>query len=234
MNQILSKIPQPVIVILVLTLGLAFIVFNNPMKNGCDVEIDNFSNRIEGVVTNSRTSKKRLAVSEIKRSIDLCKKGNSQGACADYFAALKKMSDALMFFKSSCSVNLMESEKFADILPATMKDGLKIMALVAWGEQPPESVGAKLGWLTIQDLQTFCRLKLKFEESFGEEEIVKLRQSVFLSYPDKFSDKVLNIENKEDVEKPKALKTSSNPMGTMTEDDVYQKSLFSVNCDKFL
>lgn len=110
---------------------------------------------------------------------------------------------------------------------------LQIMALVAWGEKPPAGPAERLGWLTVPHLQTFCSLKRSFIWIAGEANYEALKEKVFREYPDNWDEKT-PIELRDPENRPRALKTPNNMIGTLTKDEVFQRSIFSIKCDLYM
>lgn len=228
LNQIVSKIPKPVLVIGVLTLALVAIVFNNPLKDECEVKTTNFLKEVRGIITSVR-AKDKTQFAQLGFWMDRCKQGNSQGACEDYFSGLRKLTTALTVFPEKCQSRYSEeNENFISYLI----NGIQVMSLVAWGERPPNGVADRAGWLTEADLKTFCRLKKTFYSLAKEEDFTAVKNKVYLQYPDAWPETVLE-KSRDPENRPMALKTAANPTGTLDVKQIYERSLFSIRCDLY-
>lgn len=228
LDQIISKIPKPVLVVGVLTIALVVIVFSNPLKDECEVKTTNFLKEVRGIVTSVR-AKDKTQFAQLGFWMDRCKQGNSQGACEDYFSGLRKLTTALTIFPEKCQLTYSEeNENFLRYLI----DGLQVMSLVAWGEKPPAGVADRAGWLTEVDLKTFCRLKKTFFNLASEEDFTAVKNKIYLQYPDAWAETVPE-KSRDPENRPLALKTQSNPSGTMNVKQVYERSLFSIRCDLY-
>jgi len=229
LDDAIAKIPKPILVFIVLFLTLIFIIQQNPLSDGCAVENENFISNTKGFLFANTDKNKRVHYPQIKFLKDRCINGNSQGACMDYFRGLKRVVDALKVTSEKCySKILLESPQVL----ITIKEGLKIMALVAWGDKPPESSSQRLGWLTEGDIYTFCRLKNAILKLITNEEYIAFRNNVYLEFPDQWSE-TIPLEKRADMPRPRAFKSNINPKGTMIDKEIYERSLFSLRCDLY-
>jgi hypothetical protein len=243
LNEVVSKIPKPILVIGVMIIALGVIIKMRPLKDGCDVEVSNFTEDVRGYLLRSpRTKTKKMVLPQVGETKKFCKEGNSPGACENYFAALKKVEEAFLRLDNKCLVQLVENENFvtegapeetASIIKFQLKEAVKILALLAWGEKPPAGLAERAGWLSRSEIYTFCRLKTTLLDIIGDEEYKVFRTKVLREFPDAWPEKLQNQINSEEVERPTVLKWSGNPSGTMDEKEVLQRSLFSLRCDQY-
>lgn len=231
LDDAIAKMPRPLLVFLVLAGALAFIVYQNPLSDGCEVEVSNFSREVRGVLkgyrTNTKDKKIQYAILDYAR--EQCKEGNSQGSCEDYFKAVKRVADATRVVSPKCYPKL--KAETAELVGA-LAMGIRIMALVAWGEKPPEGIGQRLGTLTEGDIYGFCRAKNGLIALTSLNDYKSLRTSVYREFPDRWSESI-PIEKRAEIPRPRALKSTQNPSGTLNEDEVYERSLFSLRCDLY-
>lgn len=235
LDEVISKIPKPLLVGGVFIIALALIIYSNPLKDGCDVQILNFTDNVKGYLINTKTKSKKLKIAEVEASKDFCKAGNSPGACENYFAALDRIAKAFVTFDDKCIPQLSEDETFKSLQPQ-IKDGLKILALYAWGEKPPDGVASRTMIIAKNEIYTFCRLKKVLLDILGEDDFKSFRLSVYKEFPDNWSDEQKNqatITSAEEIQRPTALKSTGNPGGTLTEEEIFQRSLFSLRCDQY-
>jgi len=230
LDEVISKIPKPVLVFVVLFLALIFIIQQNPLSDGCAVEVENFNMNTKGVLSGYRDSKKRVHFPQINFLKERCSEGNSQGACFDYLKSLRTVTDSLKLTSEKCYPDLIES---STELIKQLKDGVKVMALVAWGEYPPTSLSQRLGWLTESDVYTFCRMKNTITKLIPNEEFLAFRNTVYREFPDRWTENI-SLEKRAEMPRPRALKGTTNPNGTLIEKDLYERSLFSLRCDLYL
>lgn len=229
LDDAIAKMPRPLLVFIVLAGALVFIVSQNPLSDGCEVEITNFSREVRGIMTSYKTAKKGKQYAVLNYALEQCKEGSSQGSCEDYFKALKRVADATRVVSPKCYQKL--KEEYGS-LPQVLATGLKVMALVAWGDKPPEGIGQRLGTLTEGDVYGFCRSKNGLVQLTSPEEYKALRASVYREFPDRWPEN-LPLEKRAEIPRPRALQSSTNPKGSLKEDDVYERSLFSLRCDLY-
>ena len=243
LDDLLKKIPKPVLVVGVILIALAVMIKLKPLKNGCDIEISNFTEEVRGYLLKSpRTKTKKLVLPQVGETKRFCKEGNSPGACENYFSALKKVEEAFIRFDDKCLPQLVEDENFVvegapeetvSIIKFQLKEGVKILALLAWGEKPPAGLAERAGWLSRSEVYTFCRLKTVLVNLIGDEKFRKFRTGVLREYPDVWPQKLQGQINSVDVQRPTILKWSANPLGKLDEKEVLQRSLFSLRCDQY-
>jgi len=227
--NLVAKTPRPLLVFIVLAAALIFIISQNPLSDGCEVEISNFGREVTGVITTEKNSKKLKQYPKLDYAREQCKDGNSQGRCEDYFKAVKRVADATRVVSPKCYIKL--KEEYKD-LTKTLAMGIKIMALAAWGEKPPEGIGQRMGWLTEGDIYGFCRAKNGLVALTSLEEYKTLRASVYREFPDRWPDKE-SMETRAQMPRPRALLSMTNVKGSLKEADVYERSLFSLRCDLY-
>lgn len=228
----LSRIPKIFIAIAALAVGLVFVVLNNPLKDGCEVELTNFSRDVSGVLTSTRNKKKKLMPSSISSSLESCKLGNNQGACEGYFRDLKSIIDSLMLTPEKCFQVIQNDERIGKVLVPRLKEGIKILSLLAWGEKPPVSTAERVGWLNIREVTTFCRIYSRLGIILNEKDLEDLKLNAFSEFPNQLPE-TATLVTESDYKRPRALKTTANPTGQLNQDEVYKRSLFSLNCDRY-
>ncbi len=224
-----AKMPRPLLVFLVLAGALGFIISQNPLSDGCEVEVSNFGREVAGIITRVKNSKKLEQYPKLDYAREQCKEGNSQGSCEDYFKAVKRVADATRVVSPKCYIKLKEEYKSLTNVLAT---GIKIMALAAWGEKPPEGIGQRMGWLTEGDIYGFCRAKNGLVLLTSLEEYKALRAAVYREFPDRWPE-TLPLEKRAEIPRPRALQSLANVTGSLKESDVYERSLFSLRCDLY-
>lgn len=229
LDDVIQKIPRPLFVIMVLAGALAFIVSQNPLSDGCEIEVSNFTRDVTGIMTSYTNKKKRKQFAQINFLRDQCTKGNSQGSCEDYFKAVKRVADATRTVSEKCYPKL--KEEF-ESLPKVLSDGVKIMALSAWGEKPPDGIAQRLNWLTEGDVYGFCRAKNGLIQITDMEQFKSFRASVYREFPDRWPEN-LSLEQRAEISRPRALKSASSSLGSLNENEIYERSLFSLRCDLY-
>lgn len=235
LNDLFAKIPKPVLVIGVLIIALVLIVYNNPMADECEVQAKNFDRNTKGLLFPVKI-KNKIQFAKLTPLRDICRDGNSIGACSDYFEGLRKVSSEFKLMSDQCKIKYSEAnEGFLSQIRAA----LKVMALVAWGEKPPAGPAERMGWLTEPDVRSFCHLKKAYITVAGEESFQLVRSEVYLEYPDQWPESSIPNEGTEGdsrlpENRPKAMKTALNPKGKFTSREIFERSLFSIRCDLYL
>jgi len=230
LQDLIFKIPRPILVIGVLILSIGFIVSQNPLQDGCDVQVTNFTRSVRGILTGYKTSKKLTQFAQLENFKNLCREGNSAGACENYYDALKKITSAFILVENKCFPKLVEA---FENLPKVVSNGIQIMALNAWGEAPPSNVSVRLGWLTESDIYTFCRLRRQYVRLASEEDYWLLRARTYSEFPDVWPETV-TLDQRSEIPRPRALKSGDNPNGSMGPEEIFKRSLFSLRCDLYL
>lgn len=249
-NQLIQKVPRPVLVVGIMVLAIVLFVYNDPLKDECEVQASIFEKKMQGLITSVRTKTKKTQFAKIDYWRDRCKEGNSIGSCSDYFEGLRLFTQELRNMNDNCQIKYsIDNDRFI----AKITEGIQIMALVAWGEKPPVGLADRLGWLNESNARTYCYLK-KTLLLVGEEESFNiLRQKVYREYPGEWPEKFINklvesnvVKDKQndtaDVDiaklvaenRPRAFKTQANPSGTLDEKQIYERSLFSLKCDLYM
>jgi hypothetical protein len=229
-NEIIHKIPKPMLVIVVLILALGFIVYTNPMQDGCDVQIANFGRTTRGILAGFKTKKNLTQFAQIENFKNLCREGNSQGSCENYYDALKKITTGLKAVEDKCQPKLMENY---ENLIKVISNAIQIMALNAWGDASPEGVGERMGWLSEPDIYTFCRLKTQLIRLSSDDEFKLLRAKTYAEFPDSWPASV-PLDQRLELPRPRVLKSDSNPTGSLSSEEIFKRSLFSLRCDLYL
>lgn len=229
-QEIIEKVPRPILVIGILAIALALIVYSNPLQDGCDVQVTNFTRVVRGVLTGFKNKSQRTQFAQIESFKTLCREGNSQGSCENYYDGLKKITDGLKLVDDKCVPKLNES---FENLQKVLSNGIQIMALNAWGEQPPAGTSERMGWLVESDIYTFCRLKTQLIRTVSDEEYKSLRARTYAEFPEAWTDSI-TIAQRSEVRRPMALKSEANPKGSLVEEEIFKRSLFSLRCDLYL
>lgn len=229
LNQIIQKIPKPILVGGILVLALVLFMYNDPLRDECEIQAFVFENKMKGLLSTVKINGKKQ-YPKLNYAKERCKEGNSLGSCADFLDGLKSLTRELKLMNDKCQVTYSQKN---DDFSVQISHGLQIMALVAWGEKPPAGLSDRLGWLTVSHMQTFCYLKRTFLLIGGEENFLALREKVYREFPDNWPEK-LDSEMKLPENRPRAYKTDSNPSGTLTFEQIYQRSIFSIKCDLYM
>lgn len=83
---------------------------------------------------------------------------------------------------------------------------LTLMTQIAWGERAPASLSAKHAWFDASDLALYCDLKANAVRMYGNERFSAWREAQMQAFPQ---------------------------ADRLTREQVWQKSIFSTNCDSY-
>lgn len=225
----LNQVPKPLLIFVFMCIGLALIMYSNPLADGCEVDVKNFSREVRGILRAYQTAKERIQYPLIESQKILCRDGNTPGSCENYFNSLKKITIAASRVRNECYPKL--NEDYTNLIPEA-RSGVKTLALIAWGMQPPKESSQRLGWLSQPEIYTFCRLKRILQDQLSDEDYRAFRYSVYEEFPQEYPPDI-DPEKRLLMERPRALRTGDNPEGILTEPEVFERSLFSIRCDMY-
>lgn len=248
LNQVIQKIPKPILVIGIMVISIIFFVYNDPLRDECEVQSSLFEKKTKGLISAVKINKK-IQYPMLNFWRDRCKEGNSIGSCNDYFEGLRTLTKELRLMNENCQVKYISQN---DSLTSQLTQAIQIMALVAWGEKPPIGIAERVGWFNETHIRTFCYLKKTFILTAGEENFLTLRTKVYREFPGDWPDKFdINrlVESNSDKSKPgtpvdvaklmaenrpRAFKSAANPTGTLKSEEIFELSIFSVRCDLYM
>ena len=198
LEQQLAQMPKMLVALIALTATVVFLFVFNPPHTICDTQVETVKENLVGPVFPAIVKKNTLQP-QIKNAQQSCKTGHSAGACFDYFSILKMIAKQIDNSSPECRAQVIGVSE----IQAALKDGVEIMALAAWGPQPPASPAARFGWMQESELAVFCYIKDVFEKALGEEAWTALRLKVNKKYPGENAT-VTNL----DIDGPKASEGS--------------------------
>ena len=225
MENFINSLPKPLLVLLVLGGAIAFFITSSPMHTVCDTQLEVLREAQKGNVFPSvvtvKGTKQRIppAITKFKES---CQVGNSAGACYQYFTSLRSIAVDIGKASSECTPMMFEVEE----LKRAMTDGIEVMARIAWGAKPPDEGFARFNWLQDSEVAVFCRLKNIYVRAVDEEGWEVLRRSIYKKLPGEV------VSPQSDPGQPAIEPKSASVM--MTEQDIWNRSLFSVRCESYL
>ena len=214
LEQQISQMPKMLLALIAMTGTVIFLFVFNPPHTICDTQVDSMKENLAGPVFPT-VVKKNTIQPFIKRAQETCKTGHSAGACYEYFSILKMIAKQVDNGSPECRTQLIGVNE----VQAALKDGVEIMALAAWGAQPPASPAMRFGWMQESELAVFCYIKDTYEKALGEEAWTALRLKVNKKYPGENA----TLSNL-DSEGPKASEK-------MSDNEIWPKSIFSVRCE---
>ena len=221
MEKFFNSLPKPVLVLLVLVAAIIFFMVANPPHTVCDTQVEALQETLAGVVF-PKKEKKNVLPPNLSRPKEVCQLGNSPGSCYEYFSLLRKIAGEVGKSSAECTATLYEVPE----VQGALNNGIELMARLAWGNQPPEPGFARFGWLQEGDLAIFCRLRGIYIRAFGEEAWSEKRKAVFAKLPGE-APPAGSDPNSIIIEQKKAT-------AVMTEQDIWNLSIFSVRCENYL
>ncbi len=217
MNQ---GIPRPLLIVLVLLGGIGFFFLAQPPHSICNSQLEVLKETQKGAIfpsLNKNIQKPAL----YSRLVDNCKMGNSPGACYELFSVLKKLIRDLNGTQVECLQPFGEVEE----VKKALREGLRLMVQLAWGDKPPEKGMEKFGWFEASDIALFCNLKELFVKIYGSEEWESYRSSTYAKLPGEAQ--IINDGVCENCDK---IKKAAD---VMPAEEVWVRSLFSVRCEQY-
>ncbi|MGE3975157.1 MAG: hypothetical protein AB7F59_11590 [Bdellovibrionales bacterium] len=157
------KIPQGLLIFLVLVGGLIFILLAQPPHSVCEPQMEIFKTSQEGFLF-LNPSKSYLKTTGFQKTLDFCKHGNNAGSCFEFMQGLQKMMDVTLSSPAECHGGITE---LTEVSSATWR-GLELMTRAAWGAAAPKSSMERQGWLDAPAMELYCRLKKFAITNYGQ------------------------------------------------------------------
>lgn len=220
MEKFINSLPKPVLALLAIIVSIVVIMLINPPHTVCDTQEAAFRDSQKGVLFITEVNKKKIPGS-LARSKEACQLGNSAGSCYEYFTALKGVADNIGKGSSECLTQIFDIKEVSTV----MNDGVELMARLAWGVKPPEPGLDRFGWMQEAEIAIFCRLKNVYTRAKGEEAWTELRKKIFAKLPGE--EPVVSSDPSMAAATPKSATLA------MSEQDIWNRSLFSVRCDAY-
>ncbi len=161
------------VVFFILLFGvLSFFLIQEP-HSPCDTTFESFRKAQEGFLF-PKTIKSVTRQPLYKKTIEMCKLGNSPGACYEHFNGLKKVMRDVSGIPNSCGDHLSKLPELSSLI----SENLKLMIEIAWGESPPASNYEKTNWLEASDLALFCQLRDEWIRLAGDENYTEFKTKI--------------------------------------------------------
>ncbi|MGZ3774700.1 MAG: hypothetical protein ACXVCY_10360 [Pseudobdellovibrionaceae bacterium] len=220
MENFINSLPKPLLALSAIGVGIFLFMIFSPPHTICDTQEMALRESEAGNIF-ATVSKKNKIPPVLVRAKEACQLGNSAGSCYEYFLVLKKVADDVGKASSECTNQLYSINE----VKTALGDGIELMVRLAWGAKPPVQGLEKFGWLQESEISTFCRLKNVFIRANGEESWSTLRN--------KISAKLPGEEIAVSADPGQATADPRNAAVVMSEEDIWNRSLFSIRCEAF-
>lgn len=221
MEKFINSMPKPALAILAIAIAIGFFMLNTPPHTVCDTEEEQLREAQKGNLFPTEFKKNKIPPA-ILQAKEACQLGNSAGSCYEYFQSLNKIATDVGGSSSECVPRLFEIGE----VTAAMNDGIEIMVRLAWGNQPPDPGVSRFGWMQEAEISIFCRLEGIYIRSAGQEGWTALRNRITAKLPGEAP----VVQSDPTVVGPEPRKAVT----MMSEQDIWNRSLFSVRCENFL
>lgn len=216
----LDNFPRPLLVVIVLALGVAAFFYIQKPITACDLQVDIFKESQAGHLYPRKVKNVSRAPSYFRLN-QTCKEGNSPGACYEYFALLRRAMRDLNGAPTECLPQLGELREVRSV----MNEGPRLMAQMAWGDEPPARGAARFGWFEAADLALFCQVRDFYYRMYGQDTWEKMRMSTYPLLP---GEKAI-FENGKCLNCDYRKKASE----VFTPEDLWALSVFSLRCESY-
>ncbi len=220
MESFINSLPKPVVAIGAIFFGILLIFLLSPPHSVCDTQEATMRETQAGNIFGTVEKKKKIPP-VVVRTKEACQLGNSPGSCYEYFMVLKKVVDDLSKASSECTAQLFSINE----VKSALNDGIELMVRLAWGVKPPEPGFDRFGWMQEAELAIFCRLKGIYIRAEGEDAWGALRNRIATKLPGE------EIPPSSDPSQVTAEARKASEL--LSEQDIWNRSLFSVRCDAF-
>jgi len=174
----LMSLPKWFLVFGALTLGILVMFVVQPPATVCDAQVEQFK---ETQVPHLFLLKKKKYDTTIKweSHIEMCKQGNSPGACLELFNGMRKLLRDLNAVSNQCLQDV------GGLVPVkkSIWETMTLMLKIAWGEKPPASQYEKMAWFDLSHMEIFCKLQKKSVEIYSKEQWDSYREKTMAELP---------------------------------------------------
>ena len=138
----LYKLPRPVLATLLIGIGIAFIVLNDPPHHICKTQIEHFES-------------KQSKIGDWEKLVKSCRETNTPGGCYEMFFHLQTTLTHFYLVAKECIEPFSKQSK----VKKKLLEGLEWMVRLAWREEALSGKVDKFNWLGPSDMNLFCNLK---------------------------------------------------------------------------
>lgn len=205
MDKFLAQFSKNTLAVVAIGGGILFIIISQPPVSVCDTQLE-FIKTSQRLFLYKDTAKKGLRPKNIcyrkvdplislKRKDkmeeepfscslfeslrDKCRKTNDPGGCYELFSGIKLLLTDLDTLTRECSA----AAGSVPELRLALKDTLDLMVRLAWGTKPPSAYHAKFSWLDSADVSLYCKLKARYQNTYGDVVWNKYRDDMMKELP---------------------------------------------------
>lgn len=163
MMQKLLTLPQWALALLILCGGVGLLILADPPVSVCRSQMEALQSKLIPFVYPD--PKRRIKTKTgFESSEEMCKLGNSPGACRELFDEVRKVLSEFETLNNECWTELTSVGPVVGVLRETVG----LMAQIAWGDSAPKDRVDKLAWFDAYHLNTFCQIKKAWIRMSGE------------------------------------------------------------------
>ena len=140
MIKLLDKLPRFFVAVVAISLGVAFILSQDPPKTLCDTSLEHFQSLQRG---------------NFEALSQTCARTNSAGACYPMFSNIQKFIRSFYLVPQTCTKDL----KNLPEVRSQLFQSFELMVLLSWREEALKGQVSKFHWLSQGDRDLFCKLK---------------------------------------------------------------------------
>lgn len=208
---------------LVLAVGVIFIFLYKPLRNDCEIHVENFFKRFERVFI-SQKGKSVVMPPLLRGALDRCRNYNNRGAC---WHLVELMTDVVRFlrdFEPACYSALSKQP----MIVGALGEFLKLWVRIAWDEYPPPRrvFCHESCWFEVSDFALFCKVKKAYQDLVGFQKYQEFERQILSELPG------LKPEYNENNE---CINCDKRPLAVslLGFEEVRLRSLFGVSCAQF-
>ncbi|MCB0392089.1 MAG: hypothetical protein KDD58_12410 [Bdellovibrionales bacterium] len=178
LDHFIAKFPKGLVAFVFITLGIVFIILNDPPKTICDAEIELFKNEHRSFLAPNAKSTQGLSQFDLQK--ENCKRANGPGGCYELFTQIKKLLISIDGASMECRKEIAQIPLVSKALWQTAR----LFVHMAWGAKPPTNSYEKVGWFDYSDINLFCRMQDRLKELYGARAWHGLQEEMFTQLPE--------------------------------------------------
>lgn len=187
-NQLIVKfqqVPKLLFGFIVIVAVLIFMVFNNPPKTLCEIQMQEISERLSKRFI--RGNDRGKFESKVTEALEICMASNSPGACKDIFDRFNFLEGVVRTLPTECG-----SHPSSAKIKGFLHEAIRLFGKIAWGDTTPINRYNTTAWLDTSDLGLYCRIKRQYFRLYGKQAWKGYVQKVARSLPE-----AKNLRNKD-------------------------------------